>query len=1046
MNVGPLNLIGALTRHRVAPNMLMLIMIIVGFWAMTKLNIRFFPQFSEQLITVSAPWVGASAEDVEEALLVPLENELRNTTNLKKMTSVARDGLALVYLEFPEQADIDEAVDNVKQLVDQAAGNLPTDAETPSIEKVTQSDDLMRIAVSGDNMDELRRVARRLEAELNDLGASKVDVNGIPREEIRVLIPRQRLLELDTTVRDLGAAVAAQNRDSSAGDVRIGASDRVLRALSRRESMFDLERVPVMSDNKGSVVRLGDVAEVVRVRADSQKTQEFNGKPAIELHLRRRTGDDTLESAATINEWLEKKRPELPSSVSLTVFDERWRLVQSRLNLLLVNGAQGLLLVLLVLFLFLNGRVAFWVGAGIPAVFLGTLFIMHMLGGTINMISMFALIMATGIIVDDAIVVGENAMHEHEKGAKPLPAAVEGATAMLVPVVASTFTTISSFLPLFVIGGIIGSIIYDIPFVIVCILLAALFECFFILPGHLYGAFSNIQGHQTSRLRRRLDGIFEHFQERMFRPLAAMAVRWRGVTIAACFGMMILSFSLFAGGLVKYRFFPSSEFPTLNANLTFISGTPPDKVREYVQGLLASLEDVKAQFPEEENLIRYISVRYGSGGGRDDDRPQSGDEYVQVRVELSDAEDRAAPTSDIGRAWEDLVPESDLIEQLNMQEQRGGPPGEDLEVQITGDDIEVIKAAALEVRDIFAGIPGVSRARDDTPFGKQQITFELNALGRALGLSTQEVAAQLRDALDGYKAQTFYEGVDELEVRILQTDASGGGNLASFQVRLPGGGFVALEEIATLSPRRGFDTITRVGGRPAISVVGDVDFNVLTDLQGVITRLRDNELRDIAGRHGVEYSFEGQQSDQRQTVQDMQIGLLMALLFIYIILTWVFSSWSIPVVIMLTMPLGVIGAILGHWVMDADMSILSFFGVFTLMGIIVNDSIVLLKYFQELRRKNPEADITGHIVDTACRRLRAVLVTSLTTIGGLLPLMFETSTQAQFLIPMAISICFGLAFATILILLFTPACLSVHQSVMGGVSRIRARIRGETPA
>ena len=1024
MKIGPLDLVGILARHRVAPNMLMLIMAVVGVWAINQLNVRFFPRFDLQLIVVSVAWSGASAEDVETSLVAPLENELRNVADLKEMTSVSRDGNGTIYLEFPEQINIDEAVDEVKQYVDQGTGALPADAETPNVQKIIAYDDIMRLALVGGSMQELRRLARAFEIELAALGVAKVDVQGLPREEIQVLADRHRLSDIGATVRDLGAAITAQNRDASAGSVDLGASEKRLRALAKSEDLFGLSELPVGD----GALRLGDLAEITRTTAKGQKSQLFDGRPSVELQLRRRAQDNTLQSAKAIHQWLEEKRAELPPGVELIAHDERWKLVQSRLNLLLKNGWQGLVLVLLVLFIFLNGRVAFWVGAGIPAVFLGTLFVMQMLGGSINMISMFALIMATGIVVDDAIVVGENAMHEFEKGRPPLTAAVSGARAMVAPVVASTFTTIASFLPLFVIGGIIGSIIYDIPFVIVCILLAALFECFFILPGHLYRAFSSIRTDTTSFVRKKLEDGFVYFQNHIFRPLATFAVRYRAATVAACLGMVIFSVSLFAGGLVKYRFFPGAELSTLRANITFISGTPASAVRDYVGELIAALRRAEEDFPNETNLTKHIVVRYGTGGTRD--FPRSGDEYAQVLVELSDPQMRQAAASEIGRAWEKHAPQAEGLELLNMRGERGGPPGEDLEVRLSGDDINNIKAAALEVQEAFRGIPGVSQARDDTPYGKSQITFELSTLGRAAGLNTRDVAVQLRDALDGYKAQTFYEGVDEIEVRVMQTGAEEGGNLSSFQVRLPGGGYAALADIAELSPRPGFDTITRVGGQPAINVAGDVDFAVVDDLQGLISSLEEGQVREIADRHGVSFSFEGQQADQRQTVDDMKTGLIMALVFIYITLVWVFSSWSAPAVIMLTMPLGFIGSAVGHWIMGADMSILSFFGIFALMGIIVNDSIVLMRYYQDLHARHPDAEPDELIIDTACRRLRAVLVTSLTTIGGLLPLMFEKSTQAQFLIPMAISICFGLAFATVLILLFTPACLSYHQSIV----------------
>ena len=1026
---------GMLARHRVAPNMLMILMLIVGAWAISQMNIRFFPKFAVQTVMVKSVWEGAAAEDVEKSLITPLENELRNVDGLEKMTAVANDGAGILYLEFPENADIDKAADQVKQYADQAAGSLPDGAEAPEVQNIVVYDALMRIALTGDSPDELRRLARRLENELNALDVAKVNVRGIAKEEIQVRVPRGRLMELNTTARELGAAIAAQNRDASAGDVASGHSQRRLRALAKSENLFGLDSLPVGvgggGDSQGGL-RLGDIADIVRRPADRQKTQWFDGKPSVELQLQRRAGDNTLDSAERLHQWLENKQAEMPPGVELVAHDERWRLVQSRLYLLLDNGLEGLILVMLILFLFLNGRVAFWVAAGIPAVFFGTLFVMKLSGGSINMISMFALIMATGIIVDDAIVVGENAMHEFEKGKKPLDAAVDGALSMAAPVIASTLTTVASFLPLFVVGGIIGSIIYDIPFVIVCILFAAVFECFLILPGHLYHAFTGLEKAKPSGMRKKLNAAFDHFQEKQFRPLASLAIRYRAVTVAACLGLVIFSASLFAGGLVKYRFFPSAEGTIVNANIAFIAGTPPEAARAYANNLIAALKKTEAEFPDEENLIRHVKVNFGEGIGRSDDGPpSSGDEYAGIQIELSDPENRSARADQVAASWEKHAPRIAGLESLVIESQRGGPPGGDLAVRLQGEDLNNLKAAALEVREVFGGLPGVSLPDDDMPFGKPQIAFELSPLGRSLGLSTREVAAQLRDALDGYKAQTFYEGVDEIDVRVLMDGGDASGHLRSFPVRLPGGGFASLEDVADLRTRRGFDSITRIDGRAAVNVSGKVDFSVVDDLQGVIRSLRENELPDIAGRHGVDFSFEGQQADQKQTIADMKIGLAMAMVFIYIILTWVFASWSIPLVVMVTMPLGVIGAILGHWVMGAAMSILSFFGVFALMGIIVNDSIVLVKYFQEQRRLYPNMSADELILGSACRRLRAVVVTSLTTIAGLLPLMFETSTQAQFLIPMAISICFGLAFATALILLFTPACLSYHQSLIG---------------
>ena len=1030
--------IGRVARHPVAPNVLMVILIVAGLWAASQLNIRFFPRFEVQLITVTVPWSGAAAEDVEKSLVIPLENELRNVPNLESVKSSSSDGRGAVYLEFPESADLDRAAEDVRQYVDQALSALPADSDTPEVRQFARYDDLMRISILGGDLGELRRLARRFENELTRLGVARVEINGLPREEIQIVANRRRLVELDATVRDIGQMLAAQNRDMSAGDANLGAAEGRLRAVAKNEDIFGLAETPVIAGQDGRMLRLGDIAEIRKVVPDGERTLQVNGRQAVELRLRRREQDSTLDSARAVLDWAETTRASLPPGTGLLIHDERWRQVESRLNLLLDNGVIGLMLVLMVLFLFMSGRVAFWIAAGIPVIFLATLFVMQLAGGSVNMISMFALIMATGIIVDDSIVVGENAAHHLERGMRPLRAAVHGAREMFAPVFAATFTTVASFVPIFIVGGTIGSIISDIPFVIVCILIAALFECFLILPGHLYHSFRGASMAAVNPIRRALDSGFVFFQEKMFRPLAAAAVRYRFATICACLGMVIFSVSLFMGGLVKYRFFPGAERGSINADVAFAAGTPGETVRDYTRHLLQALREAEKLHPEEENLVRFASVYYGSGGSNR--RPRSGEQIAQIRVEMSSSEERELSLAEFTRTWRKLVRKPAGLESLSFREQRGGPPGADLEVRLSGDDIGALKAASLELQEAMRGIPGVSQVRDDTPYGKNQIAFELTPLGRALGLSTQDVAGQLRDAVDGYKAQTFHQSADEVEVRVMLEGAEKTGMLESFQVRLPGGGFAALEDVAALRARRGFDAIAREGGRPAINVTGEVDFDIAGDMAAVIAQLRSGALGEIVSRHGAEASFEGRQANQRRTIRDMQVGLVMALVLIYIILAWVFASWSIPVVIMLTMPLGVIGAVVGHWLTGHDMSILSFFGVFALMGIIVNDSIVLVQYFRGLRRERPDAHADAHIVDAACRRLRAVLVTSLTTIGGLFPLLFETSRQAQFLIPMAVSICFGLAFATLLILLFTPACLSYHQALARTLRGWRERL------
>ena len=1027
-------LIHAFAGHRIAPNLLMLLMIVSGVLVIDRFETRFFPEFSAPVVRVSVLWQGASAEDVDASLLTPLENELRNVPDLKEMTSSASDGLGIVFLEFPDGVDLDKASEDTRRYLDLVAGKLPSDSEAPEAQAVEFMDEVMRLSMTGNNVRELRRLARQIESELLRLGKVRVEVSGLPQDRIEIRFTQRRLSELDLTLDEIGKQIMAQNIDVTAGDVDSSGASRLLRALSKRESISAIEMLTIV-DGAGNLIRLGDAADIVRSEIPDGTAIYFNGKPAVQFDLTRQSGASALEAGEGINRWLEEVQ--LPAGVELTAHKQEWQLIQSRLDLLLNNGFQGMILVVLLLFIFLRWQLAFWVAAGIPATFMVAISVLFFAGGSIDMLTMFAFIMTTGIVVDDAIVVGENAMYHAQKNKPPLQAAVTGAREMFPAVFSSTFTTIASFMPLMIIGGPIGSIIFVIPLVVICVLSAALFECFTVLPGHIAGAFKTMTKQRApSRLREAFDTGFNNFQEGIFRRLILTALRYRWVVIVSGFVMLVLSISLFIGGAVKYRFFPGAELNRIIVQADFVAGTPRATVETYMQGLYDTLVQIAAEYPEQE-ILQYTSLYIGrgfnvenvSGGGSE------GDEIASMYVEMTDSEQRQLSAAQLSELWQARARPIAGLESLSIREESGGPPGEDLNVRLFGVDNELLKAAALDLRTALQDIVGVSGLKDDMPYGKKQVVFELTSLGRSLNLSVNDIARQLRDAFDGFEVQTFYQGVDEIELRVVLHGNSSSEDFASFRVHLPGGDSAALLDLVTISSRRGFDTIQRVNAQPVVHVVGEVDFTV-TDANTVLQKVEADILPALIDKYGVQYSFAGSRADEEQTVADMKTGLQVAGLMIFIILAAVFASWTLPLAIILTAPLGVIGAILGHWIMGYEMSILSMFGIFTLNGIVINDSIVLVRDYIARREAEPEAtDDNRLIADAVCRRLRAIVLTSLTTIGGLTPLMFETSTQAQFLIPMAISVCFGLAFATFLILFVMPAYLSVHHSVVSFFGR-----------
>ena len=1024
-----------MARHPIAPTLLMVIMLASGLLAAGRIETRFFPKYDLQIVVINVTWSGAAAEDVDDSIITPLQKHLRNVDNYKKIYSFARDGGALVYLEFPQNADINLALDDVRRQVDLAASALPADSEAPEVSSPSSFDGdlIMRLSLAGSNLAELRPFARQMEQQLLNIAGVSAEVSGLPKDEIEIRLSQRQLAQLELSLRDVGRQIAAQNVDISAGDVQGELSGRRLRATARQQDIAGLANVRIL-DGAGRRTRLGDIADIARVNNDDEITLLFNGRPAVEFLLKQSAGSDIFTAADRINEWLDKNRPTLPPGISLTAHDEAYTLIQSRTNLLLRNGAQGLILVMALLFLFLNARVAIWVAVGIPATFMVALSALFFTGGTINMLSLFAFIMTTGIVVDDAIVVGENAHYRLRRGETAMPAAIRGAKEMFSAITASTFTTVAAFMPLFAIGGIIGAILFDIPLVVVCVLSASLFECFMVLPGHLAGAFSRMSGGDN-RLRALIERGFAHLQESWFRTLVQTALRYRLATLTLAFTALAISIAMIVSGTVKYRFFAGGELGVINVEANFVAGTPQAEVAHFAAHLEESLLTVAASFADEKDLLVARSMFFARGG----ERQAGGKEKLKMRIELSEPDSRTVTSEEFLRVWREQVRRAAGLETLKMKVEEGGPPGEDLEVRLSGSDIDTLKSAAMALQNMLLGVPGLSLPRDDMPYGQRQEVFALTPLGEALGLSVEDVAAQLRDSFDGYKAQTFYEGVDEIDLRVMLAGAEQDSlrELTGFLIRLPDGRLSPLQDVVRLQTRQGFDQVQRVGADTVVNVNAEVDFKI-TDVAQLQSRLLSRELPSLAAQYGVAYSFEGSSSDERETVEDMKIGLVAALLMIYIILAAVFGSWTLPLVVLFTVPLSLAGAVFGHWLMGYTMSILSTFGIFTLNGIVINNAIILLREYMARRRAAPEAATNGLIADATCRRLRAMLLTSCTTIAGLTPLMFESSTQAQFLIPMAISICFGLAFATVLILIVAPVYLSYHESagrILGGMRR-----------
>ena len=1009
-------------KHRVAANLLMVIMIIAGAIGVDRLRTQFFPTFELDIITVSVAWPGATAEDVQEGLTIPIENAIEELAVIDSIDATSQFGSASFRIELIEGTNLSQALDDISQRIDQNL-TLPEGAEDPMVSSLTRYEDISNLLITGPLTPfELQKLALQAEQELLARGIRKVDFRGLPTREMQIETTAETLASLGLTLDTLADRILTQARDLPAGTAGRDDGERQLRSLEQGRSQTDIANTLIALDGSPIGTRLGDIA-IVRDRVDPKAPYlTYQGQPAVEIIPQRTENDSTLAMAEITNEWIAETQPLLPSGTQLIVLDERWQYLNDRINLLLENGLTGLLFVVIILYLFLNQRVAFWVTLGIPVSFLATLAILWMIGGTINMISLFGMIMALGVIVDDAIVVAEDTLSLYQSGQTPLNAALHGSERMLAPVVSSSLTTIAAFSPLLIVGGIIGSILKDIPIIVICVIVASLIECFLILPGHLQQSLNRGHRHDEGKIRQALDRGFINFRDNVFKPFVGIILKAPALTLVTALTLFILSIGLISGGRVKFTFFPSIDGTTLWAGAQFTTGTTPQEVDQFLNHLGDTAQAVNEEFGG--TVIRHTLQQHrqlsapGVRGG-------TGDHYGTLKVILT-GELEGPPNDKIIDAWRAKIQLPGGIEKFSIRQAQGGPPSKPIEIKLTGGNAETLKAASLEIQDALRRYPGVSNIDDDLPFGAEQLVVKLTPQGRQLNLSSQQLARQLRGAFEGRTLQTFYE--DGIEVDVLlslsETERDRLATLDQLPIVTPSGTIVPLPVVASFEARRGLDELRRTDGQMSIVVSADVN-NLTANAAEILTDVRASALPEITAKYGLKSNIQGRAQDREETFADMKVGVLVALTMIYIILAWVFSSYSWPFAVLIAIPLGLTGAIGGHWLMGLDLTVLSLFGFFGLSGIVINDSIVLVDTYRRLIQAGE--DHMDAIVKASCLRFRAVLVTSLTTIAGLTPILFETSPQAQFLIPMATTIVFGLAYGTVLVLMIVPSVLSLIE-------------------
>ncbi|MDH5258954.1 MAG: efflux RND transporter permease subunit, partial [Gammaproteobacteria bacterium] len=746
--------------HRVAANLLMVLIILTGLWSLSKLNTQFFPSFALDIVNVRTIWSGASAEDIERAITKPMEQELFTLNGLHRISSTSATNISAITLEFKEGTDIGIAMDEINQQL-ALFRQLPADAEAPEVSRVVRYENIARLIITHtDTLEDIRELGYRIRDDLLKSGISKIDITGLPEEEIAIEVSQNAIQQLNIPISVLGKKIQDASRDIPAGTVGREDVSRQIRGLNQQRSADGFGSLVISANEQGQKITLNDIATVRKQPRQNQVTLLHNGKPAVELRLRRTENSDALDSAKLLEQWINNNEATLPPGVKLQVYDESWKLIEDRIMVLLVNGLGGLALVVAILFIFLNGRVAFWVSAGIPVSFLATLSIMFLADSSINMISLFGLIMAVGIIVDDAIVVAEYSQDLYDNGDSPADAAEKGARRMLAPVASSSLTTIAAFLPLMIVGGVMGNIMFEIPLVIICVVIASLVECFLILPAHMRFTFSRAsikesskkQEHahkQPKKLRDTLDAGFNYFKQQMYTPVIKFALKYRSITIASAIAFFIISISLVAGGRIAFTFFPSTESKVINANVSFTAGTPASRVQAFLEDLEKNLYITEKQFlhqvhaendsggmvksdgsndlrsagNNDKKIIEVVVLQLGissSGGGTGS---RKGEQYGSIFIEIISPDQRDFKIADFVEAWKANTVMPAGLELFTIAQRHGGPPGQDIDIRLSGNTPAELKKAAQELQQKLLSYPGVSAIEDDLPWGQEQLIY-----------------------------------------------------------------------------------------------------------------------------------------------------------------------------------------------------------------------------------------------------------------------------------------------------------------------------------
>ncbi|MBL4808228.1 MAG: efflux RND transporter permease subunit [Rhodobacteraceae bacterium] len=1024
-------LLSYFTRHNTIANLLLVLMVVLGVIATGKIRSQFFPDVVIERISVSVSWPGAGPSEVDNAIVELMTPVLLAVEGIEEMSSTASEGSARFNLSFDPGWDMDRAVDDVKTAVD-SVQNLPDSAEDPNVSRSAWRDRVTDVVISGPvALDQLGRFADEFSALLYAEGITRTTVQGLAAQTIRVTVSELSLIRNDISLLDISGAIAEQTRTNPAGDVAGGASR--LRTGVENRSPEAIERIVLRSDVDGAQLLVQDVGDVTVDGADSGRAFFQGTLPAVLIRIDRSDQGDAIEMQARVETVAAQYQEILPQGTTVKLINARSSQITDRLDILLENGLTGLGLVLLMLYLFLGFRTAFWVAAGIPVAMLAAIALMYAAGLTLNMISLFALIITLGIVVDDAIVVAEHAdFRRRTLGETPTMAAENAARRMSMPVLSSTITTILAFYGLVLIGGRFGALISDIPFTVIVVLMASLAECFLILPNHMRHALAaNVKKHWYDFPSRLFDTGFRWMRRVLVKPLLKLAIILRYPVLAGMILLLAGSVSLVVRGDVTWRFFSSPEQSSITGNIAMLPGATRDDTIEMVQEAQRAVQAVSDQYEAEYGIAPIVHILAQVGGttgrGLSGQNTKDADQLGSIDIGLIDADLRPYTSFEILAAIQEEVRSLPMLETLSFRRFGFGPGGDSLDISLYGADAKTLKAAAEALKAVLARYPEVSALEDSLAYDKAELVLQLTPLGESLGFTTDDLGSELRNRLNGIEAATFPDGLRSGAIRVEISEADISDEfLNTAHIRSPSGAYVALSEIVSVESSLGFSTIQRDNGLRLIRINGDISEDDPERAAEITAALSDTILPDIAVQFGVEWQLGGLAQQEKDFLSDALVAFTLCMLGIYLTLAWVFASWTRPMVVMAIIPLGLIGTIWGHYIWEIPMSMYTVIGLLGMSGIIINDAIVLVSTIQEYARTR---GMIPAVIDATSDRLRPLMLTTLTTVLGLAPLLYETSQQAQFLKPTVVTLCYGLGVGFFIVLFAVPALVIVQQDI-----------------